>query len=101
MTTNTLAAATSQRLIDNGVTIIALPGGSVQLLGKYGSILLTQDITTLQPKQIEQLSGVCVPLAGGSGTAVHPVLATPRAADDQDQGQSHTPNILEASWYEP
>lgn len=99
MTTNTTAAAITQRLSDSGVTIVSLPGGSVQLLGKYGTILLTQDITTIQPKQIEQLSGVCAPLTDSSGTAVHTMSVTPLATCDQ--GQSNTPTKLQASWYEP
>ena len=46
------------QLIDCGVKIISLPGGFVQLLGKYGSILLTHDVSTLRRKHLEQLCGV-------------------------------------------
>jgi hypothetical protein len=47
-------------LLECGVKIILLPGGFVQLLGKYGSILLTPDITALKARQLEQLCGVVV-----------------------------------------
>jgi hypothetical protein len=57
MTTNTLSANMIQKLINCGVKVIELPSGAVQLLGMYGTILLTHDVTTLRPKQIEQLCG--------------------------------------------
>jgi hypothetical protein len=48
----------TKRLVECGVKIIALPGGFVQLVGKYGSVLLTHDITALKARQLEQLCGV-------------------------------------------
>ena len=57
MTTKNLASDLTWHLIECGVKIISLPGGCVQLLGKYGSILLTHDITALRPKQLERLCG--------------------------------------------
>jgi hypothetical protein len=97
MTTNSLALDITQRLIDSGVTIISLPGGTVQLLGKYGTILLTQDITTVQPKQIEQLSGLWAPLAEGSGNSVHQLSGIPPAIGQQNSA----PTKIQAPWYEP
>jgi hypothetical protein len=97
MTTNTLAADITQRLIDSGVTIIELPGGMRQLFGKYGTILLTQDITSILPKHIEQLIGVSTSWANDSGTAFHGAPDTAQTTFDQ----SIAPNRLKASWYEP
>jgi hypothetical protein len=57
MATKTLASDITQHLIECGVKIINLPGGVVQLLGKYGTILLTHDVTTLRAKQLQQLCG--------------------------------------------
>jgi hypothetical protein len=57
MATKTIASDITKHLIACGVKIINLPGGAVQLLGKYGCILLTHDVTTLRAKQIEQLCG--------------------------------------------
>jgi hypothetical protein len=97
MTTNTLAADITQRLIDSGVNIIALPGGTVQLLGKYGTILLTQDITTIRPKHIEQLNGVDTAWTDAREASVHTVPGTPQATCDR----SNTPTKPQASWVEP
>jgi hypothetical protein len=97
MTTNTLAADITKRLIDSGVTIIELPGGTRQLLGKYGTILLTQDISSIQPKHVEQLCGVSSHWANDSGTAVHRAPDTTQTTFDQ----SIAPNGLQASWLEP
>jgi hypothetical protein len=58
MTNNNLTTEITKHLIACDVKIIALPGGTVQLLGKYGSILLTHDISTLRLKHIDQLCGV-------------------------------------------
>jgi len=58
MTNTTLEADIRKRLIECGVKIINLPGGALQLLGKYGSILLTHDLSSLRHKQIEQLCGI-------------------------------------------
>lgn len=58
MTKQNLTSDIAKQLISYGVKIIELPGGCVQLLGKYGSILLTHDITTLRRKHFEQLCGV-------------------------------------------
>jgi hypothetical protein len=58
MTNKNPTSDITKHLIDCGVKIISLPGGCVQLLGKYGSILLTHDVTTLRHKHIEQLCGV-------------------------------------------
>jgi hypothetical protein len=57
MATKNIAIDLTKHLIACGVKIIALPGGFVQLMGKYGSVFLTHDITTLGPKQLEQLCG--------------------------------------------
>jgi hypothetical protein len=97
MTTNTLAANITQRLINSGVTIIELPGGTRQLLGKYGTILLTQDITSILPKHIEQLCGVSTSWANDSGAAFHRTPDTTHTTFDQ----RIAPNRLQASWYEP
>jgi hypothetical protein len=58
MNNNNLPSEITKHLINSGVKIIELPGGGVQLFGKYGSIMLTHDISTLQLKHIEQLCGV-------------------------------------------
>jgi hypothetical protein len=58
MATKNLASEITNRLIECGVKIISLPGGFVQLLGMYGSVLLTNDITALKTRQLEQLCGV-------------------------------------------
>ena len=58
MATRNLALDITKRLAECGVKIISLPGGFVQLLGMYGSILLTNDITALKIRQLEQLCGV-------------------------------------------
>ena len=58
MTTNTIETDITKHLIQSGVTIINLPGGAVQLLGAYGSIFLTHDLSTLRYKHIEQLCGI-------------------------------------------
>jgi hypothetical protein len=58
MTNKNLTSEITQYLIKCGVKIIELPGGCVQLLGKYGSILLTHDVSTLRRKHLEQLCGV-------------------------------------------
>lgn len=84
-------------LIERGVKVNSLPGGSVQLLGKYGSILLTHDITALSPEQLEQLCGDFTPRAGAGGTAVHTVQGTPQGID----ALSNAPTTLQAPWYEP
>jgi hypothetical protein len=57
MTNNNLPSELAKHLINCGVKIIELPGGCVQLLGKYGSIMLTHDISALQTKHIDQLCG--------------------------------------------
>ena len=44
MTNNNPTSDIAKHLIDSGVKIISLHGGCVQLLGKYGSILLTHDV---------------------------------------------------------
>jgi hypothetical protein len=56
-----LALDITKRLVDCGVKIIALPGGFVQLLGKYGSVFLTHDVTTLKPRELEHLCGESYP----------------------------------------
>ena len=58
MTNKNLTSDITKQLISYGVKIIEIPGGCVQLLGKYGSILLTHDISTLRRKHLEQLCGV-------------------------------------------
>jgi hypothetical protein len=58
MATRNLALDVTKRLAECGVKIISLPGGFVQLLGMYGSILLTNDITALNVRQLEKLCGV-------------------------------------------
>jgi hypothetical protein len=60
MATKNLALDITKRLAQCGVKIISLPGGFVQLIGMYGSILLTNDITALKARQLEQLCGVDV-----------------------------------------
>ncbi len=57
MNQQNLASEITLRLINCGVKLIELPGGSIQLHGKYGTIMLTQDISTLRPKHIDQLCG--------------------------------------------
>ena len=58
MATKNLALDLTKRLAECGVKIISLPGGFVQLLGMYGSILLTNDITSLKARQLDLLCGV-------------------------------------------
>ncbi len=58
MTTKNLTSEITKQLINCGIKIIELPGGCVQLLGKYGSIILTHDVSTLRRKHLEQLCGV-------------------------------------------
>jgi hypothetical protein len=58
MATRNFALDVTKRLAECGVKIISLPGGFVQLLGMYGSILLTNDITALNVRQLEKLCGV-------------------------------------------
>jgi hypothetical protein len=53
-----LAIDITKRLVECGVKVISLPGGFVQLLGNYGSILLTNDITAIKAREIEQLCGI-------------------------------------------
>jgi hypothetical protein len=57
MATKNRAIDLTRHLIACGVKIISLPGGFVQLMGKYGSVFLTHDITALGPRQLEQLCG--------------------------------------------
>jgi hypothetical protein len=57
MATIHLAIDITKRLVECGVKIIALPGGFVQLIGKYGSVFLTHDITALKARELEQLCG--------------------------------------------
>jgi hypothetical protein len=58
MATINVAVDITKRLIECGVKIVSLPGGFVQLMGKYGSVLLTHDITALKARELEQLCGV-------------------------------------------
>ena len=58
MNQQNLASEITLRLVNCGVKLIELPGGSIQLHGKYGTIMLTQDISTLRPKHIDQLCGI-------------------------------------------
>jgi hypothetical protein len=58
MATKNVAIEITNRLIECGVKIISLPGGFVQLLGMYSSILLTNDITAIKTWQLDQLCGV-------------------------------------------
>jgi len=58
MTPINLAIDITKRLVECGVKIISLPGGFVQLMGKYGSVLLTNDVAALNAKQLDQLCGV-------------------------------------------
>lgn len=57
MTTLNLAIDVTKRLMACGVKIIALPGGLVQLIGKYGSVFLTHDVAALREKNLDQLCG--------------------------------------------
>jgi hypothetical protein len=58
MATLNLALDITKRLVECGVKITSLPGGFVQLMGKYGSVLLTHDITALKARELDQLCGV-------------------------------------------
>lgn len=58
MSNKNLTLKITNQLISSGVKMIKLPGGHVQLHGKYDSILLTHDISKLQLKHINQLCGV-------------------------------------------
>jgi hypothetical protein len=58
MTNKNLASEITKHLTNCGVKLIELPGGSVQLLGKWGTITLTQDISALRPTHIHQLCGM-------------------------------------------
>jgi hypothetical protein len=55
MTDNNLAAEITKHLKKYGVKLIELHDGTVQFLGKYGTIMLTKDISTLRPKHIDEL----------------------------------------------
>lgn len=44
----------TRQLTACGVQTIALPGGCLQLLGRYGSILLRQHLLALRPHHIER-----------------------------------------------
>jgi hypothetical protein len=57
MTNENLRADIARQLLDCGVKIIAIPGGYIQLLGRYNSILLSHDLLTLNPKHLERLCG--------------------------------------------
>jgi hypothetical protein len=57
MTNEELRTDIAQKLIECGVKIVAIPGGCFQLLGRYGSILLSHDLLTLSPKHLERLYG--------------------------------------------
>jgi hypothetical protein len=57
MTTLNLALDITKRLMACGVMIIALPGGFVQLIGKYGSVFLTHDVSALSARHLDQLCG--------------------------------------------
>ena len=60
MACTNLALDLTKRLAECGVKVISLQGGFVQLLGMYGSILLTNDITALKGRQLEQLCGIVI-----------------------------------------
>jgi hypothetical protein len=55
MTNNHLTSKITNHLKKYGVTLTELHDGTVQFLGKYGSILLSKDIATLRPKHIDEL----------------------------------------------
>ena len=55
MTNEHLLAHITSQLTECGVQIVALPGGCLRLLGRYGSILLSHDLLTLRPHHIERL----------------------------------------------
>jgi hypothetical protein len=55
MTNDHLLAHITSQLTECGVQIVALPGGCLRLLGRYGSILLSHDLLTLRPHHIERL----------------------------------------------
>jgi len=57
MTNEDTRADIARQLLACGVKIIAIPGGCIQLLGRYGSILLSHDLLTLSPKHLERLCG--------------------------------------------
>jgi hypothetical protein len=55
MTDNNLATEITSHLKKYGVKLIELHDGTLQFLGKYGTIMLTKDISTLRPKHINEL----------------------------------------------
>jgi hypothetical protein len=55
MTDNNLATEITSHLKKYGVKLIELHDGTVQFLGKYGTIMLSKDISTLRPKHINEL----------------------------------------------
>ena len=55
MTNEYLLEQITRQLNECGVEIIALPGGCLRLLGKFGSILLSHDLLMLRPHHIERL----------------------------------------------
>ena len=57
MTSINLALDITKRLMACGVKIVSLPGGFVQLIGKYGSVFLTHDVAALRAKHLDQLCG--------------------------------------------
>lgn len=84
MKNDALAVDITQQLIDSGVTILAMPGGAVQLLGKSGSVLFSHEISTIREKNLERLGSVVTPRPSGKATAIRSQLAN-----------------TQASWYEP
>lgn len=55
MTHNDLTTPITNHLKKFGVKLHELQDGSALFLGKYGTIQLTKDIATLQPKYIDEL----------------------------------------------
>jgi hypothetical protein len=55
MTFNNLAAEIVRHVQKYGVKLIELHDGTVQLLGKYGTVKLYKDMATLQPWHIAEL----------------------------------------------
>jgi hypothetical protein len=55
MTDNNLAAQIAKHLKKYGVKLIEMHDGTLQFLGKYGSIRLYKDLASLRPKHIDEL----------------------------------------------
>lgn len=93
MTNDALAVDITQQLLDLQVSILAMPGGAVQLLGKSGAVLFSHEISTIREKHIEQIRGLNAPMPASTATATHSVIGISPATS----GQIVSPSAAQAS----